>query len=46
MTTVTDHQGCAGIEDLLAVADRARAELDDGVRARITGGRTAVDRAL
>jgi hypothetical protein len=29
MTTVTDHQGCAGIEDLLAVADRARVELDD-----------------
>jgi len=39
------HQGRPGIEDLPAVADGTRVKLDDGARARITGGRAAVDRA-
>ena len=34
------------IEDLLAVVDGARVELDDATRARIAAGRAVVDRAL
>lgn len=46
MATVTITDAPLGIEDLLAVADGARVELDDGTRARIAAGRAVVDRAL
>ena len=46
MTTVTITEAAMGTEDLLAVADGARVELDDGVRAQIAAGRAVVDRAL
>ena len=46
MTTVTITEAPLAIEDLLAVVDGARVELDDGTRARIAAGRAVVDRAL
>ena len=46
MTTVTITEAALGIEEVLAVADGARVQLDDGVRARIAGARAVVDRAL
>ena len=46
MTTVTITGAPLAIEDLLAVVDGARVELDDGTRARIAAGRAVVDRAL
>ncbi len=46
MTTVTITERPLTIEDLLAVIDGARVELDDGVRARIVAGRAVVERAL
>lgn len=46
MTTVMITETPLGIEDLLAVADGTRVELDDGTRARIAASRAVVDRAL
>jgi histidine ammonia-lyase len=46
MTTVTITQAPLAIEDLLAVVDGARVELDDATRAGIAAGRAVVDRAL
>jgi histidine ammonia-lyase len=46
MTTVTITGAPLAIEDLLAVVDGARVELDDGTRGRIAAGRAVVDRAL
>src|SRR5215468_8332658 len=46
MTTVTITEAPLAIEDLLAVVDGARVELDDGTRARIAASRAVVDRAL
>jgi histidine ammonia-lyase len=46
MTTVTITEAPLAIEDLLAVVDGARVELDDGTRARIAASREVVDRAL
>jgi histidine ammonia-lyase len=46
MTTVMITEGPLTIDELLAVIDGARVELDDGVRARIAAGRAVVDRAL
>ena len=46
MTTVTITEAPLAIEDLLAVVDGARVELDDGTRARIAAGRAVVDRVL
>ena len=46
MTTVTITEAPLAIEDLLAVVDGARVELDDGTRASIAAGRAVVDRAL
>ena len=46
MTTVTITEAPLAVEDLLAVVDGARVELDDAIRARIAAGRAVVDRAL
>ncbi len=46
MTTVMINEVPLAIEDLLAVVDGARVELDDGARARIAASRAVVDRAL
>ena len=46
MMTVTITGAPLAIEDLLAVVDGARVELDAGTRARIAAGRALVDRAL
>ena len=46
MTTVRITEAPLAIEDLLAVVDGARVELDDGTRAGIAAGRAVVDRAL
>jgi histidine ammonia-lyase len=46
MTTVTITEAGLAIEDLLAVVDGARVELDDATRARIAASRAVVDRAL
>src|SRR5262249_41053910 len=46
MTTVTITEAPLAIEDLLAVVDGARVELDDGTRARIAASRQVVDQAL
>jgi histidine ammonia-lyase len=46
MTTVTITEAPLAIEDLLAVVDGARVELDGGTRARIAASREVVDRAL
>lgn len=46
MRTVTISEAPLAVEDLLAVVDGARVELDQPVRARIAAGRTLVDRAL
>jgi len=46
MTTVMITEAPLAIEDLLAVVDGARVELDDGARARIAASRAVVDRAL
>ena len=46
MTTVTITEAPLAIEDLLAVVDGARVELDEATRARIAAGRAVVDRAL
>ena len=46
MTTVIIAEAPLAIEDLLAVVDGARVELDDATRARIAAGRAVVDRAL
>src|SRR2546430_13709126 len=46
MATVIITEAPLAIEDLLAVVDRARVELDDGTRVRIAAGRAVVDRAL
>jgi len=46
MTTMTITEAPLAVEDLLAVVDGARVELDDGARARIAASRAVVDRAL
>lgn len=46
MTTVTITEAPLTIEDLLALVDGARVELDDGVRATIAASRAVVERAL
>jgi len=46
MTTVTITDAPLAIEDLQAVVDGARVELDGGTRARIAASREVVDRAL
>src|SRR2546421_9618443 len=46
MATVRITEAPLAIEDLLAVVDGARVELDGGTRARIAAGRAVVDRAL
>jgi histidine ammonia-lyase len=46
MTTVMITAAPLAIEDLLAVADGAQVELDDGARAKIAASRAVVDRAL
>ena len=46
MTTVMINEVPLAVEDLLAVVDGARVELDDGARARIAASRAVVDRAL
>jgi len=46
MTTVMITEAPLAIEDLLAVVDGARVELDDRTRARIAASRAVVDRAL
>jgi histidine ammonia-lyase len=46
MATVTITEAPLAIEDLLAVVDGARVELDGGTRGRIAAGRAVVDRAL
>ena len=46
MTTVVINEVPLAIEDLLAVVDGARVELDDGARARIAASRAVVDRVL
>jgi histidine ammonia-lyase len=43
---VTITEAPLAIEDVLAVVDGARVELDDATRARIAAGRALVDRAL
>ncbi|HVD27119.1 MAG TPA: aromatic amino acid ammonia-lyase [Mycobacteriales bacterium] len=45
-STVTITEAPLAIEDLLAVVDGARVELDEATRARIAAGRAVVDRAL
>jgi len=46
VTTVMINEVPLAVEDLLAVVDGARVELDDGARARIAASRAVVDRAL
>ena len=46
MTTVMITEAPLAIEDLLAVVDGARVELNGGARARIAASRGVVDRAL
>jgi len=46
MTTVVINEVPLAIEDLLAVVDGARVELDGGARARIAASRAVVDRVL
>jgi histidine ammonia-lyase len=43
---VTITEAPLAVEDVLAVVDGARVELDDATRARIAAGRAVVDRAL
>ena len=46
MTTVMITEAPLAIEDLLAVVDGARVEVNGGARARIAASRGVVDRAL